>query len=248
MGVKKGTLDNWIKERRDIPTVRLKQIAGITRVNLHWLITGEGEKHLNPEKEQSAGSTFSPQHNSSVTFKSEGPIIAGNTGNTIFTQNHTTRQTVTPPPGSVSEKEAAILKQWLDDLGEKLTRRDGANGYGNAHGAFKRKFNLTSYKCLPLDQLEEAVAYLKKRIRAVDGDLKKSGVVTMSRQELISVIQTLCRKELKWDDSLRKQSLMNRYGKGNLNDCTLYELESFHKYLQDKVKRKKAQPGTEEND
>jgi transcriptional regulator with XRE-family HTH domain len=46
MGVKYSTLDHWLKLRNDIPTAQLIRISDETGCNLHWLLTGRGERFV----------------------------------------------------------------------------------------------------------------------------------------------------------------------------------------------------------
>ena len=44
IGVPRRTLGNWLAGRNPKPEA-LRKVAGATGVNLHWLITGEGDQH-----------------------------------------------------------------------------------------------------------------------------------------------------------------------------------------------------------
>ena len=51
LGVAQNTLSQWERGERDIPTSILLKLHSITGVNLHWLLTGQGEPFFKPSNE-----------------------------------------------------------------------------------------------------------------------------------------------------------------------------------------------------
>jgi len=51
LGVAQNTLSQWERGERDIPTSVLLKLHSIAGVNLHWLLTGEGEPFVKPSDE-----------------------------------------------------------------------------------------------------------------------------------------------------------------------------------------------------
>jgi len=51
LGVKQNTISQWEKEERDIPTAVYETLATKFGVNINWLLTGEGEPFLQPQRE-----------------------------------------------------------------------------------------------------------------------------------------------------------------------------------------------------
>jgi hypothetical protein len=238
MGTNKGTLDHWLKERRDIPTVRLKQISALTGASLHWLLTGQGEANVSTENRPPVPPI------SAVNKKVKGDDRSINIQNTgsgdVNIETKVVKKTIVPPPlGSISESQASEIKFLLDDLGEKLTRRDGSGGYAQAHGAFKKKFDITSYKHLLEAEFEDALIYLRKRTKAVESDLRQRGLMALTRADVVRNIQTKCRKELKWRADELRDSLVSRYRKHSVEDLTMTELENFDSYLNGKIQNQK---------
>ena len=57
LGVKPSAVTNYLQDR--IPDAdKLKAISDFTNCSIHWLITGEGEKYLNPEKQVTLDESF----------------------------------------------------------------------------------------------------------------------------------------------------------------------------------------------
>jgi transcriptional regulator with XRE-family HTH domain len=245
LGVKYQTLHSWLKERSEPPIKRLRQISAITKVSLHWLLTGEGEMRVDKAPENPIASFVVNQNNSQ---NSNLKLVQGNNyeGDKVgrdkvvkkYYRNKIERVVNTPPPGSITEAQASQLKELLDDLGKKLTDRDGVNGYGNAHGAFKRRMKVSSYKNVLEEQFEEAKQYLQIRIKAVEGDLRKDGLPTDTREVILKRIYGKARLELKLTQSQVAEEARHYFGKP-LSSCTIIELDRFDRYITDKVQKAK---------
>ena len=51
LGVSQKAISQWERGERDIPTAILLKLHELTGVNLHWLLTGEGEPFTHPTEE-----------------------------------------------------------------------------------------------------------------------------------------------------------------------------------------------------
>ena len=51
LGVSQKAISQWERGERDIPTTMLLKLHELTGVNLHWLLTGEGEPFAHPTQE-----------------------------------------------------------------------------------------------------------------------------------------------------------------------------------------------------
>lgn len=175
------------------------------------------------------------------TFSAGRDFIAGD--QTIITEKYTPpRIQNIPPDGSVAEAQAHHLLEAIKRIGELESLRLGSNGYGIAMAGFKRRYQLTSYKNLKSVDYPEAIAYLTKRTKVLESELQRSGRRPVSRDQFIKSIQTICRRELKWTDPIRREKLMDRYNKNSLTDLTLGELEAFYRYVVGEKSKVQAKP------
>jgi ORF6C domain len=81
--------------------------------------------------------------------------IAGN----VYITNHL--NTSKPPPEYISEKQALTLSQLVNLIAD--TNRS-SRSYSSVWCQFKSDFNITEYKCLPCEQYDKAINYLKHLI------------------------------------------------------------------------------------
>ena len=70
------------------------------------------------------------------------------------------------PSLHISEQEAFSIREKINELAKMMAASDTRNTYSIEQYAFKKKFQITSYKLLPKDRYEEAMVWLQKRIAA----------------------------------------------------------------------------------
>ncbi|GEM_PF-6537252 len=168
-----------------------------------------------------------------------GDMLIGSHSQKIITQKHTTRTINKPPDGSITEQQARQIQELLVRIGSLETIRMGNNAYGVVMNQFKQRYEITSYKNLSIEKFEEALDYLLKREKIAEKNAIQKGVNPVSRNEYIRRIQTICRKELNWNDVDRKREIFNRFKKISLSDLDMYELENFYKFVLGKKSKKK---------
>lgn len=170
------------------------------------------------------------------SFDNVKQVIAGDQ---INVQKHTSRVINLPPVGSISEAQAKEIHGILVRLGELESLRIGPQGYGAVMNQFKQRYHITSYKNLPVEVYAEAVEYLNKRKKILEKALLREGKNPITKSQFIRDIQTICRRELKWTDPIRRAKMMERFGKASLTDFTMAELEDFRNYVSGLKRRTK---------
>ena len=68
--------------------------------------------------------------------------------------------TLGDPKHHVTPAQAMQISQAVKSIALALSRRSGRNEYGGVYGEFYRKFGITSYKLLPANKFEAAMAFL----------------------------------------------------------------------------------------
>lgn len=71
------------------------------------------------------------------------------------------------PKETISEEQASELSQAVKTLAYELSERTGRNEFGGIYGQLYREFGITSYKSLPRDQFDSAMAWLREWYRAM---------------------------------------------------------------------------------
>lgn len=66
------------------------------------------------------------------------------------------------PNRTISEEQASQLSQAVKLVAMKLSENTGRNEYGGVYGELYRRFNVTSYKLLPLDKFQTAMDWLNE--------------------------------------------------------------------------------------
>lgn len=191
-------------------------------------------------KEQKADTSHSQAKtviNTNIVGEMMGDIVHRDK---IITQRHTTRTINTPPPESITESQAREMHGYLVRIGELESERLGPKAYGVVMNQFKNRYGITSYKNLHSTLFQDAVNYLQKRIKTLENSLIKSGKQPLSRDEYIRRIQTICKRELKWTDPIRRQNMMEYSGKSSLTEFTMAELEAFYRYVTGKKQGKRT--------
>lgn len=158
-----------------------------------------------------------------------GSVVGGN--QTIITDHHTTRVNNLPPAGSVAESQAREIHRLLVKIGELESLRIGPAGYGSVMNQFKNKFGLASYKNLPAASYDIAMEYLNRRTKTLEKVLLKGGKNPVTKADFIRRVQTICRRELKWNDPIRREKMMLRYGRPSLTQLSMAEIEDFYNYV-----------------
>jgi transcriptional regulator with XRE-family HTH domain len=158
----------------------------------------------------------------------------------ITTHRHTSKTINTPPPESITESQSREIHNYLIRIGELESERLGAKAYGVVMNQFKNKYGITSYKNLHSALFQDAASYLQKRIKTLENSLLKNGKQPISRDDYIRNIQTICKKELKWTDPIRREEMIKRRGKASLKDFTMAELEDFYKFVGQKAQKAKS--------
>jgi transcriptional regulator with XRE-family HTH domain len=194
-------------------------------------LAGKIRKEIEPESARLI--SINKAHNVITGNFNGGDYVEGDkvAGDKYVNTRVTKRMVNTPPEGSISESQAREIHERLVRLGGMESTRMGPTAYGAIMNQFKKKYGIASYKNLSAALYDEAVSYLEKREKIIEKNIMKAGRHPISRQEYIRRIQTICRSELKWNDAIRREKMMQRYGKPSLTDFTMAELEDFYKYV-----------------
>lgn len=73
------------------------------------------------------------------------------------------------PGEPVTEEQAAQISQAVRAIAYKIAERTGRNEYGGVYSELYRKFGITSYKLLPADRYQEAMAFLQEWWQQIAG-------------------------------------------------------------------------------
>lgn len=102
------------------------------------------------------------------------------------------------PSLHISEQEAFSIREKINELAKMMAASDTRNTYSIEQYAFKKKFQITSYKLLPKDRYEEAMVWLQKRIAAFGKKSLKKGNPAQWRTEQYKAIYAKS-NSLGWD-------------------------------------------------
>lgn len=178
---------------------------------------------------------FSNPANAKLLSGNNNTIISGNKNTVIHGDYNVNvkkinRPKVTCPPGSINEKQ---IKR-IDDLTKELAEieiqagMDKGKAYSKWRAAFKNRYSLSSYRCLPSEKFDEAEAWLlqqraikQPKLRRRDNDTwrknKYKGIYARARElgvskdEILSIAIRKFGKEIKSISELGERNLDKLY-------------------------------------
>ena len=78
--------------------------------------------------------------------------------------------TLGDPKRHVTPEQASQISQAVKAIAMELSKRTGRNEYGGVYGELYRRFEITSYKLLPANRFDEAMAFLTEWHQTLTGD------------------------------------------------------------------------------
>ncbi len=122
--------------------------------------------------------------------------IGINNGDIITTQRIIKKTEVIHDKGlHISDSQAKQIKDKVTELAEitSVKKEDKRKFFASEYGALYNRFNITSYKLLPIDKFEEAMMFLQKRIAQNRPKLRTANN-TKYRNDLYKSIYTRSRQ------------------------------------------------------
>lgn len=143
-------------------------------------------------------------------------------------------------PGSISDKQASIIKelllQWVEAENQAQTElhyRSQPLSHGHAWRMLWKQFGITSYKSLPETRFEEAVKWLKNKKAIAHRVSGASQKIHGWRNSRIRAIKSRCKNQLNNEYAYRPY-IDKKFSKTSLADLTDTELELTYNHIRNK--------------
>ena len=76
----------------------------------------------------------------------------------------------TAPSNQITDAQASQISQAVKAVAMKLSEKTGRNEYGGVYGELYRKFEITSYKLLPVGEFKDAMTWLSEWYQQIAGE------------------------------------------------------------------------------
>lgn len=133
----------------------------------------------------------------------------------------------------ITEEHAAELRTLINDLGDRDEKAGKGARYGVWMNLFKEKFGLTTYKALPQERWDEAVAWVKSRKGMQRPSLRRTNNKEWKKDHFSAIWG--CAKKLCWSEDEVREKAREYFDLkkpvASLKDLGEQKLEKFAGYI-----------------